>query len=144
MHNLSHTIHRFNVMAQTSKEGGQLRITQPLGSCGCLWKLRMINGIYHHSHPPLHLVCHRIHYGKCNTRRDREREREGGEREREKERANDKVLEMYHISATAPAGMSSNLFCQIQHWAICHIQQNCNIQNYSHLEVMKLVLTGHH
>jgi len=43
----------FSVMAQTSKEG-QLGITQPLGSCGCLWKLRMINGIYHHSHPPLH------------------------------------------------------------------------------------------
>ena len=42
-------------MAQTSKEG-QLDITQPLGSCGCLWKLRMINGIYHHSHLPLHCV----------------------------------------------------------------------------------------
>jgi len=47
-------------MAQTSKEG-QLDITQPLGSFGCLWKLRMINGFYHHSHLPLHFVCHTIH-----------------------------------------------------------------------------------
>jgi len=45
----SHRINKLNVMAQTSKEG-QLDITQPLGSFGCLWKLRMINGFYHHSH----------------------------------------------------------------------------------------------
>jgi len=35
-------------MAETSKEG-QLDITQPLGLCGCLWKLRMISGLYCHS-----------------------------------------------------------------------------------------------
>jgi len=56
------------MMAQTSKEG-QLHITQPLGSCGCLWKLRMINGIYHHSHLLLHLVCHRIHLSGTDIQR---------------------------------------------------------------------------
>jgi len=31
-------------------QGRSQDITQPLGSLGCLWKLRMINGMYHHSH----------------------------------------------------------------------------------------------
>ena len=31
-------------------QGRSLDITHPLGSLGCLWKLRMINGQYHHRH----------------------------------------------------------------------------------------------
>ena len=31
-------------------QGRSLAITQPLGSSGCLWKLRMFIGMYHHSH----------------------------------------------------------------------------------------------
>jgi len=44
---------RIKLTAQTSKES-QSDITHPLCSHGCLWKLRIINGFYHHSHQPLH------------------------------------------------------------------------------------------
>jgi len=33
-----------------------MNITQPVGSSGCLWKLRMMNGMFHHSHLPLYLT----------------------------------------------------------------------------------------
>jgi len=33
-------------------QGRSLDITQPVGSSGCLWKLRMINGMFHHCHLP--------------------------------------------------------------------------------------------
>jgi len=49
------------MMAQTSKEGQQ-DITQPLGSLGCLWKLRMTNGLYHHCHLVTGQLCRGLIY----------------------------------------------------------------------------------
>ena len=41
-------------------QGRSLDITQPLGACGCLWKLRIINGFYHHSHLHKNKQVHKV------------------------------------------------------------------------------------